>query len=113
MQNFFQELWTLDVITVVAAGNEGDVGAALSSTVPQSLGTADNGLITVGGVNVIGVLDGRTTFDDGTGGSMTVYALSQGVIAADYRTNDGSVPASGTSAAAPAVAGLAGKSLKG
>ena len=101
------------MITVVAAGNDGNVGGALSSTVPQVLGTAGNGLITVGGVNDKGELDDITTFDEGTGGSMTVYALSVGVIGADYQTNDGSVMASGTSAAAPAVAGLAGKSLKG
>ena len=75
LQIYFQELWSHDVITVVAAGNDDNAGCAVSSTVPQVLGTAGNGLITVGGVNNQGELDDVTTFDDGTGGSMTVYAL--------------------------------------
>ena len=101
-------MWDLDVVTVVAAGHSGNIGGSLDLTLPQKLGTAANGLITVGGVFRDGVLDDLSTFDRGRGGSITVYAVSQAVRVADYSVNVRSrMSAPGTSVAAPAVAGLA------
>jgi hypothetical protein len=71
-----EELWRRLLPTiwenVVAAGNLGnqDRGHSLDEYVPQKLGTAANGLITVGGVLADGVLDPLTTFDLGIGGSL-------------------------------------------
>ena len=98
----------LDVIFVIAAGNDGVTGHSLDEWLPQRLGTATNGLITVGGVHSNGVLDDITTFDNNNGGSLTVYALSRGVTVANYQVDSGSmIGPPGTSLAAPAVAGLA------
>lgn len=110
MQRILEDMWSMDVTMVVAAGNDGQLGHSLDEIVPQKLGSPDNALITVGGVYKDGTLDDLTTFDSGAGGSITVYAVSRDVVAADYRNNAGSVTtAPGTSVAAPAVAGLAGK----
>ena len=107
-QRILNDLELLDVIFVVAAGNDGENGHSLDEFVPQQLGTQQNSLITVGGVYSNGVLDTITTFDKGEGGSISVYALSRNVMVADFRNNAGSIIGNpGTSLAAPAVAGLA------
>ena len=108
---FFDQIltscWNNDIITVVAAGNDGLLGRSLDESTPQKVGTANNGLITVGGVKNNGVLDLQTTYRAGLLGSMTVYAVSKNVVTADFNNNAGSLTAQGTSFAAPAVAGLA------
>ncbi len=96
--------WQNDIITVVAAGNE---GRPLDRVTPQKLGTAENALITVGGVNNKGVLDSITNFNAGRGGSLTVYALSDGVRGAKWDSTTELRIDGGTSLACPAVAGLA------
>ena len=102
-----QECWDQDIITVVPTGNSGLHGGSLDESTPQKLGTASNGLITVGGVDKDGVLHDITTLDAHSGGSISVYAMSKDVVGADYKTNSGSITEDGTSFAAPAVAGLA------
>ncbi|KAF2721518.1 hypothetical protein K431DRAFT_346376 [Polychaeton citri CBS 116435] len=107
MTQVLEECWANDIITVVAAGNEGENGRSLDEASPQFYGTRDNGLITVGGVNAKGALSIQTTFDAGKGGSITVYALAESVDVATHTDNSGSLQRGGTSFAAPAVAGLA------
>jgi hypothetical protein len=99
--------WANDIITVVPTGNGGADGESLDEHTPQNLGTAQNGLITVGGVENHGVLAPRTTFNGGRGGSITVYAVSENVVGASRTGKSGTAVDSGTSLAAPAVAGLA------
>jgi len=66
------------VTFVVAAGNK-EVPNLHQST-PQRLGTADNGLITVGGVIEDGTLFTSTTLQQsGKAGSMTVFAPAKDV----------------------------------
>lgn len=72
--------WCKDkkVTFIVAAGNK-DV-PKLHQATPQRLGTSDNGLITVGGVNEDGTLYHLTTVQKpGKAGSMTVFAPAQDV----------------------------------
>ena len=107
MQAVLQSCWANDIITVVAAGNGGADGDKLHEATPQNFGTTGNGLITVGSVHVDGVLDTQTTLDANQGGSITVYAVSQPVVVASKDDNRATLTESGTSLAAPAVAGLA------
>lgn len=107
MAKALRNCWRHDIITVVSAGNAGDRGSSLELATPSNLGKEDNPLITVGGVDECGVLWPRTTFDRGSGGSMTVYAVAKNVRVADYLDDNGFTLLNGTSLAAPAVAGLA------
>jgi hypothetical protein len=107
MERALDYCWAHDIITVVAAGNSGARGESLDRASPQKLGTVNNGLITVGGVDKNGVFATTTSFNAGKGGSLTVYAVSEDVVGADWESNAGSMTDSGTSFAAPAVAGLA------
>jgi subtilisin family serine protease len=107
MQRVIDEAWQNDVIVVVPTGNDGADGGSLATITPQNYGTAANQLITVGGVADTGVFADRTTRDLGTGGSISVYALSESVVGASYQSNTGTMSQDGTSFAAPAVAGLA------
>ena len=106
MRNILTSAWQNDVVFVVCATNSPDV-LYIDNRTPQVLGTPDNPLITVGGVLDTGIFDPGTALDRGQGGSITVYALSVDVNAADYRTNAGSILVPGTSVATPVVAGLA------
>lgn len=99
--------WQHDVITVTAAGNAGLLGQTLDQTTPQKHGTPSNGLITVGGVEVNGVLYPETNRDRGQGGSLTLYAIARDVAGASFQDDSGSRTETGTSMAARAVAGLA------
>lgn len=100
-------LWYHDIITVVAAGNDGDTGHGLHESVPQALGRADNPLITVGAVDINGQLMDFTTSDQGLGGSMTAYSYGDFAVAAGLNS-DGTWRSRGkTSAASAATAGLA------
>lgn len=103
-----QECWNNDIITVVAAGNWGEtLGASVEKLTPQNWGHPNNPLITVGGVKRDGALWPESSFDVGKGGSITVYAVAENVHGANaYRDGIPRVD-SGTSFAAPAVAGLA------
>ena len=78
---------------------------------PQLLGKENNPLITVGGVDQQGKLWTRTSLDRGRGGSISVYAMAVGVTSANFKDTTSFRILHGTSAAAPAVAGLAGMYL--
>jgi hypothetical protein len=61
-----------DITVIIPAGNDAPTG--LHENTPQILGTADNGLITVGGVEMDGSLFTLTNPDLGMGGSISIYA---------------------------------------
>jgi len=66
------------VTVVTAAGNYPE--KRLHQTLPQSLGTPDNGLITVGGVEMDGSLFLSTTpAEPGHAGSLSVYAPAKNI----------------------------------
>lgn len=92
-----------DITVVIATGN--NAPDPLDTFTPQNLGTPDNALVTVGGVDVHGVLYTYTTPDLGNGGSITIYAAAVDVKVAT--TNNDFGRETGTSLAAPAVAGMA------
>jgi hypothetical protein len=84
---------------VIAAGNEGQNGTTLDQRTPQTLGTVDGGLITVGAVNNNGSLVPSSMPEKpGIGGSLTLYAQGTEVVCAsnsllsegDTQTRDGS-----------------------
>lgn len=95
-----------DITVVIAAGNDG-VSSFLDQTTPQNLGTSDNALITVGALEKDGSLYTDTTPDRGNGGSISIYAPGRDVTAASKDSDDGTTPTTGTSVAAPAIAGMA------
>jgi hypothetical protein len=71
------------------------------------LGSTSNSLITVGGVREEGKLWPDTTPQEpGEAGSISIYAAAREVLLADFRSDDGTHRESGTSFAAPAIAGL-------
>jgi subtilisin family serine protease len=95
-------------VTVIAAGNEGQAGLNLGKRLPQSLGSTNNPLITVGGIENDGSLWIDTT-PEGNGpspGSITV-SLAANVQCASSTISNGVQTAKGTSFAAPQVAGIA------
>ena len=102
----FEKCWAHDIITVISAGNYGEQGKSLDMSTPQNIGTKDNALITVGGVNIRGALWTDTAFDRGIRGSITVYAVAENVPGAYYKSSTKRARRNGTSLAAPAVAGL-------
>ncbi|KAI4656032.1 hypothetical protein J4E93_000748 [Alternaria ventricosa] len=97
------------VTLVIAAGNDGE-HRTLDSLIPQTYGT-DNRfeMITVGGVDQTGKYYAHTVQGkEGQGGQVDVYADAVQVVAAKHNDKDDSTaPVDGTSAAAPAIAGLA------
>ncbi|KAL0934835.1 tri m 2 allergen [Colletotrichum truncatum] len=118
---FFQRNAELyGIVVVMAAGNNGDFGTRTGDHLPQLLGTQDNHLITVGGVNKDGTLwhnsepEGRTSLykgppgNEGKLGSVSLYAQSAGVVTCIGNPLDkvGTKPRDGTSFASPQVAGL-------
>jgi len=94
-----------DITVVIATGNEAP--DPLSNTTPQNRGTRDNELITVGSVEVDGTLNTDTSPDLGDGGSITLYAAGRNVKVATTADDSSFGTASGSSVAAPAVAGMA------
>ena len=94
-----------DITVVIPAGNEAPTG--LHQISPQNLGTTDNGLITVGGVEKNGALFTDTNPDLGSGGSISIYAAARDVLCASTDSDSATKLVTGTSVAAPAVAGMA------
>jgi subtilisin family serine protease len=94
-----------DITVIIPAGNDAPTG--LHNNTPQVLGTADNGLITVGGVEMDGSLFTLTNPDLGLGGSISIYAPARDVLCASTDSDSAFKSVSGTSVAAPAVAGMA------
>lgn len=123
LQRALELCWEHDIITIVAAGNEGeDFAGTLDRFAPTNNGKDDNPLITVGGVHADGKVWTKTTWKKTGGvdseGSISVYALAHQVLGAgSIRGEDGqwlyneatdaTEKRDGTSQAAPAVAGLA------
>lgn len=94
-----------DITVTVAAGNDAPTG--LHQITPQNLGTTDNGLITVGGVEKNGALFTNTNPDLGSGGSISIYAAARDVLVASPNSDSATTTLTGTSLAAPAAAGMA------
>lgn len=97
-----QWCWDRDIVTIVPAGNRPKL-EFLDEDIPQNIGTPGNGLITVGGVTEDGGYWSDTTRDRGLGGSITVYAQAEGVLAASAFSDTRNATFDGTSFAAPAV----------
>jgi subtilisin family serine protease len=93
-----------DITVIVAAGND---ARDLNEITPQNLGTADNGLLTIGGVEKNGALFADTNPDIGNGGSISIYAAARDVLCAGFDSDSATRSVVGTSVAAPAVAGMA------
>jgi hypothetical protein len=93
-----------DIAVIVAAGND---DRALNEVSPQKLGTTDNGLMAVGGVEKDGTLFTDTNHDLGLGGSISVYAAAREVLCAAIDSDSATTTLPGTSLAAPAVAVMA------
>ncbi|KAH7073921.1 peptidase S8/S53 domain-containing protein [Paraphoma chrysanthemicola] len=101
LEEFLDFIEELRVPVVTAAGNSPEM--RLHRTMPQKFGTADNMIITVGGVEPNGRLFKDTTpAQPGEAGSMSVYAPARDIIvpSPDDRQH------SGTSQAAAIVSGL-------
>jgi hypothetical protein len=94
-----------DITVVIPTGN--DAPNDLDSITPQNLGTTANGLITVGGVEKNGALFPDTNPDLGSGGSISIYAAARDVLVAGIDSDSATAEVTGTSLAAPAVAGMA------
>jgi subtilisin family serine protease len=106
-ERLLRKCWNSEIVTVVAAGNDGRNEGVLNDNVPTALGNVSNELITVGGINLDGSLWPETTIDDGSGGSMTVSLVASDVLCAASEGTDRTDTRHGTSFAAPQVAGLA------
>jgi subtilisin family serine protease len=94
-----------DITVVIPTGNDAPTG--LDRITPQNLGTTANGLITVGGVEKNGALFPDTNPDLGSGGSISIYAAARDVLVAGIDSDSAMAEVTGTSLAAPAVAGMA------
>lgn len=75
LEDFISELEQLDVVVVIAAGNENK--EKLEDRIPQGMGTATNSIITVGGVDEDGQIWEHSTSQGSGGGSLTVFAQSK------------------------------------
>ncbi|KAI9663748.1 MAG: hypothetical protein M1821_007238 [Bathelium mastoideum] len=140
-ENFVQQCTQNEIVLVVGTGNWGNYWYnpdtyppsptkptgitnpkpySLDFAGPQCLGTDDNELITVGGIEFNGTLYFRTTpkvSANGGSGSVTIYALAdnvkkarnarlQDIPGANEQTKIGFDLSGGTSLAAPSVSGL-------
>ncbi|KAI4269556.1 MAG: hypothetical protein L6R38_007426 [Xanthoria sp. 2 TBL-2021] len=113
------EAWKSGIVTVFAAGNK-DVGDfQIGIMTPQRFATSNNALIMAGSIDSHGrkssfnseVAAPREVFgysiDAGLVGEYTIYAHAEDILTADYLTNTDQLVQSGTSLAAPQIAGLA------
>lgn len=101
-QTFITKLDELGVTLVIPTGNNGLSGETTADAVPQCLGTPQNNVITIGGLNYDGTLWIKTT-TEGRSGSITAYNLATGLT---LMTKSGTIQPSstqyeGTSCAAP------------
>ncbi|RDL38904.1 uncharacterized protein BP5553_03244 [Venustampulla echinocandica] len=107
MRILLEECWENDIVTVVAAGNEGNSDDYdLSQDIPACLGTTANALITVGASDINGQQWHQTTRDAGLGGSISIWAQGDDIQCAALG-DQGFQRNKGTSFAAPQIAGLA------
>ena len=105
MLELLTECWQNDIVTVIAAGNDGeDPRFSLAEAIPGCLGTPTNPLITVGAANLDGTRWEGTTQE--TGGSITTWAPGHD-IKCPANEDSGFQVRHGTSLAAPQIAGLA------
>ncbi|KAL8830646.1 MAG: hypothetical protein Q9170_005645 [Blastenia crenularia] len=116
------DCWDADIVTVFVAGNAGDtLGTAMGQSTPQRFANPRNPLIIVGSVGQ----DGQKSWfnmqvapalnaqgrDLMLTGDITLYALGEDVDLAFGAPDHGYGMASGTSFAAPQIAGLAAYAL--
>ena len=101
------DAWGANIVTVVAAGNDGLAGGRIENFVPVRLGRPNNALITVGGTYNNGYLWEETRPIAGGAGSIDIYAQADQIHCASSTDPNGFVVKDGTSFAAPAIAGLA------
>lgn len=94
-----------DIVVTIPTGNEAP--SSLAMVTPQNLGTPDNALITVAGVEQDGSLFTLSNPNDGNGGDITLYAAARLVLVATPDSDTSTDRLNGTSLAAPAVAGMA------
>lgn len=79
-EEFFHWCEERGIHAVVAAGNL-DGAPPLHRSLPQALGTADNNIITVGGITRQGTLWPKTALhEDGKPGSITLFAPAEGIV---------------------------------
>jgi len=109
LNGLLKECWRLDIVTVIAAGNDGDFQSRdLKDTIPACLGTPDNALITVGAATKDGQRHHLTTREVKEGaGSITVWAKGDMPTYCAAMQGTGSQKLEGTSLAAAQVSGLA------
>lgn len=113
------EAWKSGIVTVLAAGNKDADDFQIGIMTPQRFATSNNALIMAGSIDSRGRKSGfnseaaapREVFgysiDAGLVGEYTIYAHAEDVLTADYLTNTDQLVQSGTSLAAPQIAGLA------
>jgi hypothetical protein len=108
-REILNEYWQNDIVTVIAAGNEGEERSKdISQDVPACLGTPDNPLITVGAADFQGTRYFMTTRDiAGKDGDITIWAQGDLRTLCAARGNSGFQLRDQSSVAAPQVAGLA------
>ena len=94
-----------DIIVTIPTGN--DAPTSLAMVTPQNLGTPDNALITVAGVERDGSLFTDSNPSLGNGGHITVYGAARLVLVATPDSDTSTDRLNDTSLAAPAVAGMA------
>jgi subtilisin family serine protease len=94
-----------DIVVTIPTGNEAPM--SLDMITPQNLGTTDNALITVAGVERDGSLYTPSNPNLGNGGSISIYAAARDVLVASPESDTATDMRTGTSVAAPAVAGMA------
>ncbi|KAG4443888.1 hypothetical protein IFR05_000654 [Cadophora sp. M221] len=107
MDKLLRLCWKNDIVTVIAAGNDGErVNFDLSKDVPGCLGARDNPLITVGASTLEGNRWIGATRETGSGGSITTSAQGDDQVRCVDAGVGGSQLRRGTSLVAHQVAGL-------
>ncbi|KAH9214238.1 hypothetical protein DL95DRAFT_504112 [Leptodontidium sp. 2 PMI_412] len=108
LRDLLEQCWANDIVTVIAAGNEGtDSSFGLHEDVPACLGILDNALITVGACNAEGDRTPDTTRDLRRGGQILASAQGDGGFSSASADGSGTRLGTGTSFATPQIAGLA------
>ena len=103
-----KQCWDLDIVTVIAAGNDGRFQTRdLKDEIPACLGKKDNPLITVGAATVDGKRHHLTTQQREGAGSITVWAKGDMPTYCAAMEGTGSQAQEGSSVAAAQISGLA------